>query len=127
MKNLIPLLLSFTALAACDTKTESKPDKNSGKTESASVAFASTYSPNPDPDILLRNATLIDGVSSEIREGDLLITEGKIAFVGSGKIPDGVTELDLEGRYVTPGIIDIHSHLGNYPSPGVHAHGPDYI
>ena len=34
-----------------------------------------------------------------------------------------MTELDLDGRYVTPGIIDIHSHLGNYPSPGVQAHG----
>jgi len=58
-----------------------------------------------------------------MRTGDLLVSGGKIGFVGSGEIPDGVTELDLDGRYVTPGIIDIHSHLGNYPSPGVHAHG----
>ena len=119
MKNLVPLLLSVAALTACQPQSDTKSDVDN----SASPAFASTYIPKPDPDILLRNATLIDGVSSDIRTGDLLISDGKIAFVGSGETPDGVTELDVSGRFVTPGIIDIHSHLGNYPSPGVHAHG----
>jgi len=120
MKHLIPPVLAFTALTACQPQADTKSEKTNS---SDSVAFASTYAPNPDPDILLKNATLIDGVSSEMRTGDLLVSGGKIGFVGSGEIPDGVTELDLDGRYVTPGIIDIHSHLGNYPSPGVHAHG----
>jgi len=119
MKHIAPLLLSITAISACQPQSGS----NSATTASAAEAFASTYVPKPDPDILLRNATLIDGVSDEFRKGDLLVSNGKIAFVGSGEIPDGVTELDLDGRFLTPGIIDIHSHLGNYPSPGVHAHG----
>jgi imidazolonepropionase-like amidohydrolase len=119
MKKFIPLLLSVTALTACDPSSEKT--SNDGADPGA-PAFASTYAPQPSTDVLLKNATLIDGVSSEIREGDLLIAGGKIGFVGSGDIPDGVTELDLDGRFVTPGIIDIHSHLGNYPSPGVTAH-----
>jgi len=119
MKHIAPLLLSITAISACQPQSGS----NSETTDSTAEAFASTYVPNPDPDLLLRNATLIDGVSDEFRKGDLLISNGKIAFVGSGEIPDDVTELDLDGRFLTPGIIDIHSHLGNYPSPGVHAHG----
>jgi imidazolonepropionase-like amidohydrolase len=30
--------------------------------------------------------------------------------------------IEAAGKWVTPGIIDVHSHLGNYPSPGVEAH-----
>lgn len=120
MKKFIPLLLSVTALSACDPNADKGSEDTAG---SETPAFQSTYSPQPATDVLLRNATLIDGVSSEIRKGDLLIVDGKIGFVGSGEIPEGVTELDLDGRIVTPGIIDIHSHLGNYPSPSVQAHG----
>ena len=114
------MLLSATVLIACDLQT--KLDSKSATSEKV-PAFASTYKPQPSANILLKNATLIDGVSLEERKGDLLVTDGRISYVGSGVVPDGVTELDLQGRYLTPGIIDIHSHLGNYPSPGVHAHG----
>jgi len=98
MKHLIPLLLSSAALIAC----EPAADTTSDKSDNDAPAFASTYTPQPSTDVLLKNAKLIDGVSSEIQEGDLLISGGKIGFVGSGEIPDGVTELELDGRFVTP-------------------------
>jgi len=120
MKKLIPLFVSATALMACEPNANS--DANSENTDKH-PAFASTYKPQPSANVLLKNATIIDGVSLKERKGDLLVTDGRIGFVGAGVTPEGTTELDLEGRYVTPGIIDIHSHLGNYPSPGVHAHG----
>ena len=120
MKHFIPLLLSAALIAACDPNTDKSSEKDSDSDKGP--AFASTYEPQPSTDVLLRNAKLIDGVSDEIVEGDLLVSGGKIGFVGSGEIPEGVTELDLDGRFVTPGIIDIHSHLGDYPSPGVAAH-----
>ncbi|MBW8808509.1 MAG: amidohydrolase, partial [Lysobacter sp.] len=36
--------------------------------------------------------------------------------------PTDATRVDATGKWVTPGIIDVHSHLGVYPSPGVSAH-----
>ncbi len=119
MKILLPLVLPVSALAACQGQ-ESPSTESDGST---TAAFQSTYTPQPSTDVLLRNAKIIDGVSNEIREGDVLISGGKIGFVGTGEIPDGIEEMDVKGRFVTPGIIDIHSHLGNYPSPGVRAHG----
>ncbi|HSG34146.1 MAG TPA: amidohydrolase, partial [Sphingomonadaceae bacterium] len=37
-------------------------------------------------------------------------------------IPEGYARIDATGKFVTPGIIDIHSHLGAYPSPAIDAH-----
>jgi imidazolonepropionase-like amidohydrolase len=33
-------------------------------------------------------------------------------------VPAGAYEVDGTGKFVTPGVIDVHSHLGDYPSPG---------
>jgi imidazolonepropionase-like amidohydrolase len=43
--------------------------------------------------------------------------------VGGPELPSpaGALEIDGTGKFVSPGIIDIHSHLGDYPSPGVDA------
>lgn len=120
MKNyIVPLILPLAALAACQPADTTSETNNADKP----APFASTYAPQPSSTVLLKNAKLIDGVSKDIREGDLLVADGKIAFVGTGDIPDGTTEIDVQGRFVTPGIIDIHSHLGNYPTPSVRAHG----
>jgi len=49
--------------------------------------------------------------------------DGRIVAVGNGlAAPEGATRVDGSGKWVTPGIIDIHSHLGVYPSPGMRAH-----
>jgi imidazolonepropionase-like amidohydrolase len=48
-----------------------------------------------------------------------------IAAVGPSNavaVPADAVVVDGTGKFVTPGIIDVHSHLGNYPSPGVQAH-----
>ena len=47
-----------------------------------------------------------------------VIAGGRRARAGC---PAGALEIDGTGKFVTPGIIDVHSHLGDYPSPGVDA------
>jgi imidazolonepropionase-like amidohydrolase len=88
----------------------------------AAEAFPSTYEPLPSEPTLITNATVLTGTGQRLDGASLLMAEGRIAWVGDGEIPEGVTTIDAGGRWVTPGIIDVHSHLGVYPSPGVEAH-----
>ncbi len=110
------------ALAACGGG-----DKPAGKAASEAFdenPYPSTYKVYPNASVLIRNATILDGEGARIEHGSLLMVDGKVSAIGEDLMaPDGATVIDAEGKWVTPGIIDNHSHLGAYPSPGVSAHG----
>jgi len=110
---------SLALLSACGDNTEIKTDE----TDDKSPAFASTYSPQPSETTLITNARIIDGTGQEIEGGSVLMTDGKITAIGTDVSGEATLTIDAGGKYVTPGIIDIHSHLGNYPTPSVRAHG----
>jgi imidazolonepropionase-like amidohydrolase len=81
-------------------------------------AFPSTYRPLPSRPTLIRNATVLTATDKEIAHGDVLMSGGRIVAVGTKlAAPAGARVIDGTGKFVTPGIIDIHSHLGVYPSP----------
>jgi imidazolonepropionase-like amidohydrolase len=86
--------------------------------------YPSTYKAYPGWPTALVGATVFDGTGGRIDNGVVLIAEGKVRAVGGADlaIPAGFQRIDATGKFVTPGIIDIHSHLGDYPSPGVPAH-----
>lgn len=85
-------------------------------------SFPSTYKPLPSVMTAIVGATILTAAGQEIENGTILFAEGKIVAVGSNVvIPEGAKRIDGRGKFVTPGIIDIHSHLGVYPSPGVQA------
>jgi len=84
--------------------------------------YPSTYSPLPSETTLIIHATILTGTGERLDDASLLMSDGKIEFVGDGNVPQGVKTIDAGGRWVTPGLIDVHSHLGVYPSPGVRAH-----
>jgi imidazolonepropionase-like amidohydrolase len=86
--------------------------------------FESTYRPMPQETVLFRNAHILTGHGQRIDGGDLLIRDGRIEALGRNlPVPDGdVRVIDAGGQWITPGIIDVHSHLGVYASPGVWAH-----
>ncbi len=79
------------------------------------------------PSSLIINATLLtaDDKAPRIERGWIHLREGVIAGMGSGKPPtlnSGTTIYDAKGKFVTPGLVDTHSHLGVYARPGVWAH-----
>jgi imidazolonepropionase-like amidohydrolase len=85
--------------------------------------YPSTYQPIPSGPVLIQGATVLTGTGSRLEGADVLLSGGRIQAVGVGlQAPAGATIVDGRGKWVTPGIIDVHSHLGVYPSPGVDAH-----
>ena len=85
-------------------------------------AFPSTYAAPTAKPTLLQNATILTGDGRRLDDTNLLLAGGKIVWVGKGEVPTAAVIVDATGRWVTPGLIDVHSHLGVYPSPGVAAH-----
>ncbi|MEM0985212.1 MAG: amidohydrolase [Pseudomonadota bacterium] len=88
--------------------------------------FPSTYQAYPSAPILIQGATILDGLGNLMETGDVLMRDGEIVAVGESVDMPGDEDLvtiDGAGKWVTPGIIDNHSHLGVYPSPSVDAHG----
>jgi imidazolonepropionase-like amidohydrolase len=87
--------------------------------------YPSTYSPLPHEPVLIVNATILTGTGDRIDGGSLLMSDGRIEEVrDDSKVRRGNTTriIDAEGRCITPGLIDVHSHLGVYASPGTPAH-----
>ena len=85
--------------------------------------FPSTYRAYPGVPTAIVHATIYDGEGGRIENGTVLLADGKVTAVGGADlaIPGGTTVIDGAGKWVTPGVIDVHSHLGDYPSPGVKA------
>jgi imidazolonepropionase-like amidohydrolase len=88
----------------------------------AEQPFASTYRPIASGPVLIRNATVLTGSGERLEGADVLMRDGRIAGVGQGLEAGDATVVDGTGKWVTPGIIDVHSHLGVYPSPGTESH-----
>ena len=81
--------------------------------------YESTYQPRPTESILIRDATVLTGTGDRLDDTDVHLSGGLVMAVGEGLAIDGARVVDAGGRWLTPGIIDVHSHLGNYPSPGI--------
>jgi len=82
--------------------------------------FESTYEPLPPTNTIFRNANIYDGEGNELIDTDLIIKDGKVVAIGID-LPSSsdLKEIDATDKWITPGIIDIHSHMGVYPAPSV--------
>ena len=82
--------------------------------------FESTYEPLPPTNTIFRNANIYDGEGNELIDTDLIIKDGKVVAIGVD-LPSSsdLKEIDATDKWITPGIIDIHSHMGVYPAPSV--------
>ncbi len=113
MKRATLMVMACLMLFGCDGAEE--------KQETA-APFASQYTPLPSEPVLLQGATVLTGTGVRIDDASVLLRDGKIAAVGTGLNARGAQVFDASGMWITPGIIDVHSHLGVYPSPSVEAH-----
>ncbi len=63
-------------------------------------------------DVLIKNATVMTVTHGNIKNGSVYLKDGKIAAVGENvNAPADATVIDAGGKYVTPGIVDSHSHI----------------
>jgi imidazolonepropionase-like amidohydrolase len=100
----LSLLMAATAIAA----------------DQQSSPYASTYQPPASRPTVIRNATVLTAAGPVIENGAVLLRDGKVAAVGrTVNAPADAVVIDASGKWVTPGIIDDHSHLGVYAAPGI--------
>jgi imidazolonepropionase-like amidohydrolase len=121
------LLATSISLAACTAKSDTPKSASAGKPAAKVEApFPSTYKAYPGAPTVIHNVTVFDGEGGRTDNGTVMFADGKVKTVGSAiadaDIPVGASVIDGTGKFITPGIIDIHSHLGDYPTPSVSAH-----
>jgi imidazolonepropionase-like amidohydrolase len=115
MKNISHLTLLLLLTAACSEMNMS----SSSAVQNSNDYFASTYEPMESEPTLLQSANIYDGLGGELLDYDLLIADGKIIEIGQSLNQSGVKVIDASDKWITPGIIDIHSHMGVYSAPSV--------
>ena len=121
---LISTVAAF-ALAGCATASGAeRADTASAASSDPDAPYASTYTRYPGTPTAIVGATIYDGAGGMIEGGTVLFADGEVVGIGGPDlaVPAGYTRVDGTGKFVTPGIIDIHSHLGDYPTPSVDAH-----
>jgi imidazolonepropionase-like amidohydrolase len=99
-------------------------DPFAGDEARARAPVEGATAPHPPP-TLIRHGTILTGAGKRYEPGFVLLKYGAIAAVGAGDGPtqDAATMvIDARGKFVTPGIIDPHSHIGVYPVPRTFAH-----
>jgi imidazolonepropionase-like amidohydrolase len=82
----------------------------------ASMLIVSRAAVAQEPSLVIANTTLIDGTGAPARDGvTILIRNGMIAAISPAEeatAPQGATVIDGAGRYVIPGLADMHVHFG---------------
>ncbi len=120
------ILFGFTAMAylLSSAPADAARKKKSKKKQAAYVEinknpYPSTYQALPSHLTAIINANIYTGTGAEILGGTVIMDGGKVTAIGKDvKVPKGADVIDAKGKWVTPGIIDVHSHLGVYASPG---------
>ena len=117
LSNLLILGVFFTNLTACLPH-----DKQPNQVVINKNPYPSTYQALPSENLLLTNATILTGTGERLNQADILFIDGKVSAIGQNLSMPQARVVDVNNKWITPGIIDVHSHLGVYPSPQVESH-----
>jgi hypothetical protein len=85
--------------------------------------YSDRFEPGTKP-VLLKNARIWTGANngSEVIDGSVFLDNGIIQRVGKidlASLPSDTVVLDAKNAWVTPGIVDMHSHMGNFALPAL--------
>jgi imidazolonepropionase-like amidohydrolase len=123
MKNHLFLAFSMLLIYSCSEGIEvsqsSTVDAAVKSTSFERDPFESNYKPLASERTLIKSVNLYDGLGNEFSNFDVLFDNGIIEEIGKDIVDGNATIIDAKGKWLTPGIIDIHSHMGVYPAPGV--------
>ncbi len=118
MNKLIIAAAISVALCILPVQAKKKPAPEPKKT----ALYASTYQAIASAPVLIQHATVLTGTGERLEDTDVLLQDGKIHSLGKNiSAPSNAVVINATGKWVTPGIIDVHSHLGVYASPGIQA------
>ncbi|WP_102794965.1 amidohydrolase [Bowmanella denitrificans] len=117
---LLMATLALAVVAGCGKKNE---PEQAPLVEINRDPYPSTYQALASETTLITNVSILDGLGGQIDNGAVLFKDGKIVQVGQNIPPsEGAKVIDGKGKWVTPGIIDVHSHLGVYATPDGPSH-----
>jgi imidazolonepropionase-like amidohydrolase len=128
--------IAVAALAACDPERSQTARARSAQapavvpdpfaaTESRARMPIESSEERPAAPVLVQHATVMTATGQRFEPGFVLMREGEIAAVGAGDgpgTPAGAVVVDARGKFVTPGIVDPHSHMGVAPVPESEGH-----
>ena len=112
-------IAALLMVAGCAEQNSSKveitlPNKN---------PFPSTYTIPENTPFAILNANVLTGDGLELTNTDIVISQGKISAMGNDlEIQAETQSIDAKGKWITPGLIDVHSHMGVYPAPSTSNH-----
>ncbi len=125
-RSLLSLLL-LASVAGCAPPSGPGPaPAMAAAAESTSVdrpQYPSTYHRHAFQPVLIRDASILTAAGAELHQASILFADGRVVAVADSALtaPAGALVIDGSGKWVTPGIIDDHSHIGVYAAPGTFA------
>ncbi len=103
--------LIIVLLAACSDLSDNVERKD---------VYVSTYSPIDSGVVLIKDGRVLTGSGEELEGADILIKNNVFEQISDSiDVPKDARVINAEGKWITPGIIDIHSHMGVYSSPSL--------
>lgn len=91
------------------------------------AAGSAVAASSPPSTLVLEGATIYDGTGQTIRNGTVVVEDGRIKYVGAhrpAKLPPSAKFVSLHGKFLIPGLIDAHVHFGQ---TGFFEARPDYV